>query len=97
MNKFIRPKQITSEEVTFYKEQKVCLVCKGKALGFNIFVCSHCDALYCKNCASQLTDLENVCWACNRPIDKSKPSTPFKEEEKDESIPITKENKGMKS
>jgi hypothetical protein len=72
-----RPAQITEEEVTYYKEQKICLVCKGKVAGFNIFLCPNCEALYHEDCARTLSDLENTCWVCNEPIDKSKPSKPF--------------------
>ena len=32
-----------------------------------------CDVLYCMNCAQALTNLENVCWVCDSPIDDSKP------------------------
>lgn len=73
-----KPAQITEEEVTYYREQKICLVCKGKAGGFNTYICTGCDALYCENCARALSSMENVCWACNEPIDKEKPSKPFK-------------------
>jgi len=41
-----RPARITEEEVTYYREQKICLVCKGKAGGFNTYICTGCDALY---------------------------------------------------
>ncbi len=76
-----RPAQITEEEVTYYKEQKICLVCKGGVGGFNTYICTGCDALYCENCARTLSTMENACWACNEPIDKSKPSKPFEMEE----------------
>jgi len=76
-----RPTQITEEEVTYHRERKICLVCKGKISGFNIFICPSCDALYCQNCAQALSNLENACWACNGPIDESKPVKPYKEEE----------------
>ena len=72
-----RPTQITEEEVTYYREQKVCLVCKTSVGGFNNYICTKCDALYCENCARALSNLENACWACNEPIDKSRPSKPF--------------------
>ncbi|MFX1276287.1 MAG: hypothetical protein ACFFBP_05550 [Promethearchaeota archaeon] len=72
----ISPGKITEEQVMFYKEQKVCLICKAKALRF-IYVCSKCDALYCEKCARALSNLENVCWVCNQPINESKPSNPF--------------------
>ena len=68
-----RPNQITEEEVSISKEKKICLVCKGKLSGYDIFVCRNCDAFYCENCARALENLENACWVCNEPIDKSKP------------------------
>lgn len=88
---FIRPRKLTDEEITFYKEQKICMVCKGKAIGFNIYVCSECDALYCKKCATALISQENACWGCNYPFDASRPSKPFKPEEEKEK----KESEGV--
>lgn len=73
-----RPDQITDEEVTYYREQKICLICKGKVAGFNIFLCPNCEALYHENCARKLSNLENACWVCNQPIDETKPTKPFK-------------------
>jgi len=73
-----RPSQITEEEVTYYREQKICLVCKSKVGGFNTYICTGCDVLYCENCARSLSTMENACWVCNEPIDKSRPSKPFK-------------------
>ena len=72
------PQKITEEEVTYYKERKICLVCKGNIKGFNNYICPKCEVLYCENCARTLIDLENACWACESPLDKSKPSKPFK-------------------
>jgi len=73
-----RPDQITEEEVTYYREQKICLICKGKVAGFNIFLCPNCEALYHEDCARTLSELENACWVCNQPIDETKPTRPFK-------------------
>ena len=81
-----RPARITEEEVTYYREQKICLVCKGKAGGFNTYICNECDALYHQDCARALSNMENACWACNEPIDKSKPSKPFEIKEELEDI-----------
>jgi len=67
-----RPDNITEEEVTFHREKKICLVCKGRVQKFN-YICPMCDALYCMKCAQALTNLENVCWVCDSPIDDSKP------------------------
>ncbi|MFW9875211.1 MAG: hypothetical protein ACFFG0_19060 [Candidatus Thorarchaeota archaeon] len=72
----IKPGEITEEEVIFFREQKICLVCKGEVKGFN-YICSECDALYCENCARTLSNLENACWVCNIPFDNTKPSKPF--------------------
>ena len=67
-----RPDHFTEEEVTFHREKKICLVCKGRLAKFN-YMCPNCDALYCMNCAQALINLENVCWVCNSPIDETKP------------------------
>ncbi len=68
---FTKPSRITEEEVAVHKEKKICLVCKGKALGFT-FICYQCGAIYCSKCARSLSDLENVCWACDAPLDETK-------------------------
>jgi len=78
-----RPAQITEEEVTYYREQKICMICKGKVAGFDIFLCPKCGTIYHENCARVLTNAENACWVCNEPIDNSKPSKPFKIESPD--------------
>ena len=75
-----RPDTITEEEVTFHREKKICLVCKSRVEKFN-YICPKCDALYCMNCAQALTDLENVCWVCDSPIDDSKPTKVFQKSE----------------
>ncbi|MFX1349579.1 MAG: DC1 domain-containing protein [Promethearchaeota archaeon] len=72
-----RPAQITEAEVTYYKEQKICLVCKGQVGGFNNYICTGCDVIYCEKCARALSNVENVCWVCEEPIDKSKPVKPI--------------------
>ncbi len=83
--------QISEETVTVHKDRKVCLVCKGDVLGFT-YICK-CDAIYCENCARALSDLENVCWVCNTPIDRSKPvKSFFLDEEK-----LELKNSGKKS
>jgi len=87
-DKFTKPDFIDDEDLTLYKERKICLVCKGKATGFEVYVCTDCGVLYCLKCAKALSNLENICWACNTPIDKSKPTKPLKgvEEEIKEEI-----------
>ncbi|MFX0100258.1 MAG: hypothetical protein ACFFCS_11805 [Candidatus Hodarchaeota archaeon] len=70
---FKKPDNLTDEEITFHKEHKICLVCKGSITGFT-FICT-CDALYCEKCAKALTELENACWSCNAPFDASRQVT----------------------
>ena len=70
------PGNITEEQVMFYKEQKVCLICKAKAMGL-VYVCFSCNALYCEKYARSISNLENACWVCNQPIDEMKPTYPF--------------------
>ena len=82
--------QIIEEKVTISKEKKICLVCKGEVFGFS-YACK-CGANYCENCARAVSDLENVCWACEAQIDYSKPVKSFKEEE-EERIKVQKKAK----
>lgn len=84
--------QISEETVTVHKDKKVCIVCKGEVLGFT-YICK-CDSIYCENCARALSDLENVCWVCNTPIDRSKPVKSFFLDE--EKLEIKKSDKKLK-
>jgi hypothetical protein len=77
---FSRPQKITEEEVSISKEKKVCLVCKGTGLRFT-YICPECNAIYCQKCARTLTDIENSCWVCETPFDKSKPVKLLKKDE----------------
>jgi len=79
---FTRPQILTETEITFYKEQKICLVCKNR-LSRSVYLCPRCDALYCKNCSIALSNLENACWVCNTAIDESKP---IKQSQKSEEV-----------
>lgn len=83
-----RPDVITEEEVSVSKERKICLVCKGKLARYNIYICPDCDTFYCEKCAQALETMENACWVCNTPFDKSKPSKPFKKEEEEGVVTI---------
>jgi len=90
-----RPGRISEEEVTFHREKKICLVCKGSALRIS-YICPECSALYCINCSEELSNLENVCWVCNEPIDENKPTKPFileKQKRKAEIIDAKKKKK----
>ena len=75
-----RPDVITEEEVTISKEKKICLVCKGKVWSFS-FICPECETFYCEKCARAIMELENVCWACDQPLDASRPHKPYKKKE----------------
>jgi len=77
---FSKPQRVTEEEISISKDKHICLVCKGKISGLN-FMCFDCGAFYCAKCAEALSSLENICWACDSPID---PSKPVKLHEKDE-------------
>jgi tetratricopeptide (TPR) repeat protein len=72
--------QTGKDKVAIHEERIICLVCKGDIAGFT-YVCE-CEAIYCENCAKALTNLENVCWVCNAPIDKSKVTKPYMKDEK---------------
>ena len=76
--------KISEEDLELYKEQKICLVCKGHVGGFTFtFICPKCDVLYCEKCARSLANLENECWVCEHPIDESRRvKHPDKREEK---------------
>jgi len=71
--------QVKEKQITVFKERKICTVCKGDILGF-MYTCK-CDALYCDKCIQAITELENICWVCNAPIDVTKPIKPYKQEE----------------
>jgi hypothetical protein len=71
--------QIADDDFTIHKERKVCLVCRGEIKGY-MYACE-CNANYCEICAQALTNLENVCWACNAPLDNSKPIKIYGSEE----------------
>ncbi|MFX1325485.1 MAG: hypothetical protein ACFE8N_11040 [Promethearchaeota archaeon] len=72
-----RPEYLSEEEVSFHKEKKICLVCKGRVSRLS-YICPKCNALYCEKCTAELSDLENMCWVCQEPIDESKPTKPYK-------------------
>jgi len=85
-----RPEHITEEEVTFHKEQKICLVCKGSVSRVS-YICPECSALYCVKCSEVLSSQENACWICDEPFDESRPSQPFAEEKEDIEVEISDE------
>jgi len=80
-NRIVNREQVIEKKVTVYSELKTCVVCKGSAIGFNIYVCPQCSSIYCKGCAKAVVELENACWTCESPIDKTKPSQLLEREE----------------
>jgi uncharacterized membrane protein YidH (DUF202 family) len=85
-----RPKLIPEAKVSFHKERKICLVCKGNVSRVN-YICPKCNTLYCIKCSEGLSNLENMCWVCNEPFDETKPVRPYKEEIED--LKISKKDK----
>jgi uncharacterized protein YpmB len=85
---FTKPQRVTEEEVSVSKEKKICLICKGK-LARKIYICPECSTFYCKKCSETISNLENACWVCETPFDKSKPVR--LEEYKDDKIDIETE------
>ena len=70
--RMMKMERLSEEEVSVYKGSQPCLVCKGSAEGFNVYVCPTCNSFYCKACAQAVINLKNQCWTCNSPIDTSK-------------------------
>jgi len=77
-NRTLLTTQVIETEVAIQKERKICLVCRGEVRRFT-YICE-CGAIYCDNCARALTNLENICWVCDVPIDYSKPVKHIEEE-----------------
>ena len=75
-----RPAKISEEEVLYYRNQQICLVCKGQVRGYNNFLCD-CKAIYCEKCARALEKMENACWVCGGPFDNTKPIKKIEEDD----------------
>ncbi|MFX1410689.1 MAG: hypothetical protein ACFFA6_10070 [Promethearchaeota archaeon] len=79
---YSRPIDISTEEIELYRKHTICIVCKKKLKGLiEVFICPICKSFYCAKCAKIITQLENICWSCSNPIDRTKPIKPLKEEE----------------
>ncbi|MFX1452961.1 MAG: hypothetical protein ACFFCM_19145, partial [Promethearchaeota archaeon] len=81
-----KPDIITRGEISHFREKEICLVCRSKVSGSDIFLCPNCDTLYCKNCAIALSIAENLCWVCNRAIDETKPIIHFEKPKEKKSV-----------
>jgi len=64
---FTKPLDLSMKEIKFYRDKGLCLVCKNEISGLT-YVCPNCDAWYCIKCSKALTELENICWGCGKPI-----------------------------
>ena len=64
---FTKPLDFSMKEIKFFRDKGLCLVCKNEVSGLT-YVCPSCDAWYCIKCSKALTELENVCWGCGKPM-----------------------------
>ncbi len=62
--------QKTEQEVTVYKEKKICVVHKGRISGAN-YMCPHCETFYCLKCITALVNFDEKCWSCNNPFEET--------------------------
>jgi tetratricopeptide (TPR) repeat protein len=69
----LKAEEVEEEEMTVYKEKRICLVHKGPIEGY-MFMCPDCGAFYCVKCVDALIEIENFCWSCERPLDPTKPT-----------------------
>lgn len=82
---YSRPEDLTEDDILYFREQTLCMVCKTLIIGFvDVFICPDCKALYCRKCAKELIKIDNMCWGCLGPIDDSKPIKYDKEEGKED-------------
>jgi hypothetical protein len=63
--------EITVKDIKISKEQRICLVHKGKIHG-QLMKCVNCKTVYCFRCFKAIKAIENVCWACNKSLDSRK-------------------------
>ncbi|MFX1597338.1 MAG: hypothetical protein ACFFBK_14875 [Promethearchaeota archaeon] len=71
IRKFVRPPKFSVEEVNYHRDKGLCLVCKNKISGLT-YVCPNCNVWYCIKCSEALIRIENTCWVCQTPLDRSK-------------------------
>jgi len=45
-----------------------CALHKGIITGDRV-ICKHCGAVYCRQCAKELVDVETTCFACGHTLD----------------------------
>ena len=54
----------TESEVDVQKPELICVIHKGPVKG-SVYVCPHCDAMYCENCVNALKTSDEPCWVCH--------------------------------
>ncbi|MBN2153890.1 MAG: hypothetical protein JW839_20705, partial [Candidatus Lokiarchaeota archaeon] len=64
----LEPLDKTEEEVTTFKDQKICVVHKGPISGA-IYLCPKCETFYCLKCATFLKKNGEKCWSCKAEMD----------------------------
>nr|MDO8109072.1 PKD domain-containing protein [Candidatus Sigynarchaeota archaeon] len=67
----------TAEEVTAFKQAKICIVHKGPITGM-MYICPQCDSIYCIKCATHLKESGQKCWSCGADVLKSEEKTEMK-------------------
>jgi len=86
------PEDLSKEDIQYYRNQTLCIVCKTLQIGFcSIYVCPACKSLYCKKCADELIELDNMCWGCMGALDDSKAIKPAGDIDKDIIIDVSQE------
>ncbi|MFX1276551.1 MAG: hypothetical protein ACFFBP_06915 [Promethearchaeota archaeon] len=56
--------KISEGLLSYYQKSRTCIVHKGKILHDDLlYLCPHCNAIYCKNCYEQVIKNEG-CWNC---------------------------------
>lgn len=94
--KMMNLERVSEEDLIVYKGSQTCLVCKGNAGGFNIFICPQCKSIYCKTCIEAIIELENECWSCDVVIDESKPVKSLEKKKEQQKISIDAAHKKKK-
>lgn len=58
----------TESEVNIQKEQFTCIVHRGAIVG-TVYICPHCQTIYCQKCARVLKENGEKCWSCENDIE----------------------------
>ncbi|MBN1801822.1 MAG: PKD domain-containing protein [Candidatus Lokiarchaeota archaeon] len=58
----------TEKEVSIKKNHFTCVVHRGQIVG-SVYICPHCQTIYCEKCASTLKRNRERCWTCNKSLE----------------------------